>query len=397
MVEFKINDYIILKLEESETIIYVASEPFIQCKFLLLEIPEGEIDSLDEINSIDEAAEFLDGSLEALNDILYEDDYDLVKVKIPPLEEFWAHSSNLQAWAENGYDMRLLHSNLAFPLLRRLTKAGDPQARKIFKEEIVERFLNGPDSVRQFLCVDNYIYLLSREERRLIFIFEAEASVIEGIEDLIDYELGVCVLRLKSGGQWFMLRDGRVVGLTLGDDKITVFPETIRELKSLEFLNFSLKGINKIPDWLGELKSLKQLRLSGKKIEELPDSIGELRSLEHLNLSYNQLKRLPESMGNLTKLKTLDMKNNNLEELPKWIGNLTSLEELDINYNKLQLLTYRMEKLISLRTLRLNDNPLIKIPNCLSKLPSLKEICLYNTDVPLNQKKKFNRKKTELY
>jgi len=393
MIEFKINDYITLKLVEDETIIYVANEPFKQCKFLLLEIPEGEIDSLDEIDSIDEAAELLDGSLEMLDD---END-DLIEVRIPPLDGFWAHSSNLQAWAENGYDTRLLHSNLAFPLLKKLTKAGDLQARKIFKEEIVKRFLKGPDSVRQFLCVREYVNSLSREERRLLFKSEAEASVIEEIEDMTDDELEVCVLRLESGGQWFMLRDGKVVGLTIGDDKITVFPETIRELKSLEFLNFTVQGINKIPNWLGELKSLKQLKISYAKIEALPDSIGELRSLKHLSLSYNQLKRLPESMGNLTKLKTLDMSHNNLEELPKWIGYLTSLEELDLNSNKFQLLTYRMEKLVALKSLTIFGNPIERIPNCLTKLPSLKKIFLFDVKIPLEQKRAFKRNKTKVY
>ncbi len=419
MIEFKINDYITLKLERDETIIYVASEPFTKCKYLLLEIPENEIDSYDEINSIDEAAELLDGSLEALNDHLYEDDYNLVKVKIPPLDEFWAHSSNLQAWAENGYDTRLLHSNLAFPLLRKLTKAGDPQARRIFNEEIVKRFLNGPDSVRQFLCVDGYINSLSREQKRLLFKSEAETSVIEGIEDIIDYELGVCVLRLESGGQCFMLRDGKVVGLTLGDDKLSVFPETIRELKSLEFLRISLMGINTIPNWLGELKSIKQLKLSHIKTKELPDSIGELRSLEHLDISYNQLKYLPESMGTLSSLKTLDVSYNNLEELPESVGNLTSLKELDINSNKikrlpksignlsaledlsasrnkLKYLPDSMRNLISIKTLGLSHNPIQIIPKFLSRLPSLENIYLFGLKIPLELKMAFKRNKIEL-
>jgi len=58
--EFKVNDYITLRLErvwgvqeeEQETVIYVAGERFRQCRFLLLNIPTEQISSLDEIESI---------------------------------------------------------------------------------------------------------------------------------------------------------------------------------------------------------------------------------------------------------------------------------------------------------------------------------------------------------
>ena len=65
MKEFKVNDYITLRLEEDgKTNIYIKNQLFRQCKYLLLDIPIEEITSLDEIKSIDEAAEKLDHSLE---------------------------------------------------------------------------------------------------------------------------------------------------------------------------------------------------------------------------------------------------------------------------------------------------------------------------------------------
>ncbi len=39
MSEFKINNFITLKLEEGRTNIYVLGEEFIQCKYLLMNIP----------------------------------------------------------------------------------------------------------------------------------------------------------------------------------------------------------------------------------------------------------------------------------------------------------------------------------------------------------------------
>ena len=79
------------------------------------------------IESIDEAVEKLDRSLEGASENL----------KVPPETEFWGHCSNMQVWAEYNYDTRLLHSNLAFPLLKRLYEAGDTIAQRVFQEEIV--------------------------------------------------------------------------------------------------------------------------------------------------------------------------------------------------------------------------------------------------------------------
>ena len=105
MDKFTVNDYIKLSLNGYETVIYVNNKPFIQCKFLLLNIPIEKISTFDEIQSVDEAAEKLDTSLEPFEGRVE---------KIPPETEFWGHCSNLQVWAENGYDTRLLHRNLAF-------------------------------------------------------------------------------------------------------------------------------------------------------------------------------------------------------------------------------------------------------------------------------------------
>ncbi len=61
--EFKVNDYITLKLEGGVAIIYVNNKRFVQCKFLLLNIKLDKITPLDEMESIDEVAEKLDISL----------------------------------------------------------------------------------------------------------------------------------------------------------------------------------------------------------------------------------------------------------------------------------------------------------------------------------------------
>ncbi len=154
--EYQINDYLTLKLENKATTIYVDGRQFIQCKFLLLNIPLDKVRDFDDIESIDEAAERLNHDLEFQNKI---------KIKIPPETEFWAHCSNLQVWAEYNYNPRLLHSNLAYPLLEAITDAGDPIAKEVFKREIRLRFESFNFSTQQYLIENGYLNYFNKEER----------------------------------------------------------------------------------------------------------------------------------------------------------------------------------------------------------------------------------------
>jgi len=163
MSEFRINEHLSLKLEEGKTIIYVDNERFSQCKYLLLNIRVDKISTFDEIQSIDEASEILDNSLEA------NQESSIKPIEIPSKVEFWGHCSNLQVWAENRYDTRLLHRNLAFPLLKKLTEVGDPVAKAVFKEEIVKRLSSGERTVNQFLMNEGYIYFLEEAELETYF------------------------------------------------------------------------------------------------------------------------------------------------------------------------------------------------------------------------------------
>ncbi len=160
--EFVLNEYITLKLEDDQTEIYVMGEMFIQCKYLLINIPIKAISDYDTFDSIDDVADYL--GWQENEQIGVEKLEENVRVNIHPLEEFWGHCSNLQAWIENGYDSRIIHSNLAFPLLKRLTEVGDPQAKKVFKDEIGFRFAEGSDNVKHFLLIEGYLDYLTKEE-----------------------------------------------------------------------------------------------------------------------------------------------------------------------------------------------------------------------------------------
>ena len=158
--EYRINDYLVLRLENKVTNIYVNGKQFTHCKFLLLNIPSDKVKDFDDIESIDEAADRLNHGLEYHNKF---------RIKIPPKTEFWAHCSNLQVWVECNYDTRLLHSNLAFPLLKAITDAGDPIAKKAFKFEIKLRFESFDPSTQQYFIENGYLNYFNKDERKKIF------------------------------------------------------------------------------------------------------------------------------------------------------------------------------------------------------------------------------------
>ena len=149
MLEFKINDYLTLKLEKGRTNIYINDEKFeFYCERLVVVIQSDNLSNFDDLESIDD-----------LNH-----DQSSLSISILPKEEFWGHCSNLQSWVENEYNTTILHSSLSFPLLKKLTEVGDPVANKYFKDEIGKRFISKNPSTSIFLIEEDYLNFLNDEE-----------------------------------------------------------------------------------------------------------------------------------------------------------------------------------------------------------------------------------------
>ncbi len=156
--EYNISKYLTLRtLPDGEVILYIINEEreeevFTHCAIVIIEIPTDRLHTYESITSIDE---------------MVDNDYVSPGAnyrKIPAETLFWAHASNLQAWVENNYDTRVLHRNIAFPLLRKLTEVGDLLARKIFKEEIAKRYASGHPNVVKFLHKEGYLDYLDENE-----------------------------------------------------------------------------------------------------------------------------------------------------------------------------------------------------------------------------------------
>jgi hypothetical protein len=387
MSEFTINNFITLKLEDGKTNIYVLGEEFIQCKYLFMNIPVQDIEQCDEINSIDEAAKKLGKSLELGNPEGYH-----IRKEIPPKVEFWGHCSNLQMWTEQDYDTRFIHSNLAFPLLKKLTEVGDPKAEKIFKNEIGKRFEMGPDSVRQFLVLEGYMDYLSREEMWSVIPNQSEVRILRTIEKETGAEFKFRSYEMEEGDikpnkLVFSLKNGYVNKIALSNLKnlsalkLEKIFFALGKLNVLKELYLSYNNLKTIPDGVRRVKSLEVLRLNNNELEELPEAIGYLENLVWLILNDNKIKELPESIGRLRLLEELHLDHNQLVELPDSIGNLKSLVKLFLKNNLLENLPGTITGMESLRQLSLSDNLFSDLPKEIIEMKSLRGIGLKNNKI----------------
>jgi Leucine-rich repeat (LRR) protein len=356
--EIVINKYITLKLENGITNIYVEGILFRNCKYILISIPNKPI--AEEIDSIDDAKDLLSNA--------HESDKQL----IDPETEFWAHASNLQAWVEHDYDTRIVHRNLAFPLLVALARAGDKKARFALKEEIFLRLESGSANVTQFLINGKYFNYLTKEEFELLSdndIF-VEKFIDGGYYKKLNHTFLDSIFSTNYAIE-------NITELNLSNKSIKLIPRSITKLKNLLTLNISNNLIRILPPNISDLINLKSLELSNNNIIKLPESIGDLSKLEHLDVHTNNLIKLPESIGNLKSLKTFFFRQNQLITLPDSFSNLTSLLSIDGVDNNIITLPEGIFRLPFLESLYLQKNEITHLPEDIY-LPNLLSLKLSN-------------------
>ena len=435
MLEFRVNDFLLLKLEREETVLYVDYKPLVQCKFLLLNIPVEEATFLSDIESIDEAEGRLDSSMEEGRG---------KEGVIPPETEFWGHCSNLQVWAESNYDTRLLHRNIAFQLLKALTDAGDPIAKRVFKEEIVKRIKSGYRPVITYLLREFYVYFMDGKEIEKEYIFFLDVDEFEVLLDdlkeeikgqievflfwkirrsgtehaikekclefLEKFEKPLNLRFVELNGEKFFV-DGNTLTirstkekslksicdlkglnkltdlkeLDLAHNEIEVI-ENLDDLINLEVLNLVNNRIKEIKG-LDNLSNLEELNLSGNRIIKI-EGLDNLENLEKLNLSRNKIVEM-EGYKKLIKLKSLRLGNNQIKEI-SGLENLINLEVLDLKFNQIKELK-GFKTLKKLKYLSLTGNNIKEIPD-FSELDNVKEVNLRNNPISKEQIKILKKK-----
>lgn len=397
--EFKINKFITVKQENNKVNIYVNNEKFSQCKYLLINIPINQIQKYDGINSIDEAAELLDHSLEES------------EPQISIETEFWGHCSNLQAWVENNYDTRLLHSNLAFPLLRELYELGDIQAKNAFKEEIAKRLTCGYEPIIIYLLEEGYLDYLSQYEIESLtedLDFNAIKKVFEYPSFLINID--IVKYKIQDIVQYFIdeafdynltfdikkkieIATKELIDICkdrLGNSFVSHIINGLSENIKKIFLNATFFQIihrhEKHPhklfiDLLISLREILKEALIGFIVyESTIIDVDDFLCLNEMNIK--EITKI-EGLERLVDLYDLDLSYNNIREI-KGLEKLINLEELNLSNNKI----FEIKGLLTLKNLRildLSNNRITIVPDSILKLPALEELYLINCpleDVP---------------
>ncbi len=330
---------------------------------------------------------------------------------------------NLQAWIENDYDTRILHRNLAFPLLKELTNLGDLKAIKIFKKEIIERFSNHSIPVMLYLLVGGFLNDFSDEERQLInegldkiytTSFFAKTFYPENYYDILfdkhelDNNLEKYHIEAKLLARQYTREDYNRLDLNITaspyieetpDDTITditTIPELktstdytalsfsqnkITEIKGLEKLTYlrelvlTYNEITEIKN-LDNLKKLRKVSLSGNHISEIK-GLENLTNLEFLNLGINKISKI-EGLERLKKLKVLNLGHNKIKDI-EGLENLKDLRELGLGGNNISEI-HGLDNLKNLRVLILDSNRISEVKG-IENLDHLTEITFHSNNI----------------
>jgi hypothetical protein len=256
--EFVISEHISLRLEEKEsqngtskeTNIYINDRLFRHCKSLILNIPVGETEHFEEIESIEKVVE----KLKSAEKTGWED----VEYDISPEEEFFGHCSNIQAWYESGYDSRFLHYSLSFSLLQELAKH-EPYAKTVLKEEIVKRLASGHESVVNYIYESHLVLLLTHGEIVDALLQPEDVDTLSKLELALQQPVYIVSDKFPKYSYnrrdyLITVREKRIVSLRLGGSRLNIIPDIICKLKNITTLYFKdLSNFKYLPDLLKHL------------------------------------------------------------------------------------------------------------------------------------------------
>ena len=140
--------------------------------------------------------------------------------------------------------------------------------------------------------------------------------------------------------------------------------------ETLEVLDLSDCGLDRLPDAMGRLKQLRVLFCSGNRFERLPPVLGDCPALSQIGFRGTGLVEVPgEALP--PKLRWLTLTDNRIEALPAALGERPLLQKLMLAGNRLREIPETLAGARSLELLRLAANRLEALPPWLGECPRL--------------------------
>ncbi|MBY8992556.1 MAG: rhomboid family intramembrane serine protease [Candidatus Lokiarchaeota archaeon] len=168
--KIKINDYITVCLEHNKILIYIQGERF----------QELEYSFLNKILNASENQKEETKTQGKITENIFKND--------SKNNYFNIFANILKFWIRNNYDTGILLYNFSFPLLKKLVEVGDPQAKKVFINEILKNLWGADPLVVKYLIKEKYDnYVAMYNNRRNI-----HTPNIKGIK----LTIYVCILNI---------------------------------------------------------------------------------------------------------------------------------------------------------------------------------------------------------
>ena len=139
---------------------------------------------------------------------------------------------------------------------------------------------------------------------------------------------------------------------------------------TLEVLDLSGCGIDRLPDDLGRLRRLRALFCSGNRFDRLPPVLGDCAALSQIGFRGTGLREVPgEALP--PNLRWLILTDNRIETMPRELGEKLLLQKLMLAGNRLRALPDSLAGASNLELLRLAANAFDDLPPWLAELPHL--------------------------
>jgi hypothetical protein len=152
-----------------------------------------------------------------------------------------------------------------------------------------------------------------------------------------------------------------LVRLEVANNSLTELPAEVSQLRGLKHLNLECNRLTELPVVLGRLEC-ETLNLSDNKFTVCPPCITDMKKLRRLSVNYNEIGVLPGRLHRLKELQSLHASKNRIVILPDSIVDMISLQSLWFDFNRLSALPPNFHKLTKLKELKLEGNPDIVYP-----------------------------------